>query len=357
MRTGPVVALDAVRTPAVRLTRLSAGPRGSWYTVGLCLGLGSGCRSGVSDERPRTARQPSSARPAVRRARDRRDAETTPGAGGARGASAAAVVVGVAGRHAVRRRRVTGLGIPCLPLVPPRATCWRSRFRFSPHACAAGRPRGSQACDRSRSDPRRCRGACGDGRAPAASSWDRGRARASRDGQSSTRALRSRQLGGARLRRRSASYRAPPDDLAALRRRDDLLAPLSPRHGTRARRRNRIGVPGGGPGGARRGGRDYRAHSSSQQRRALGLEGAGYANVDVRVGDGLWASRARTLRVRSRSRPLAPARPVRALRPASRREGGSCSRAERDGGGSSSSSSAPKGRPSGRRFPAASSRS
>ena len=98
-------------------------------------------------------------------------------------------------------------------------------------------------------------GACSDGRAPAAPSWELRRTGARRDVSGPTRAFRSRGASSSRLRGRCSPDRKWADDLAALHGRDDLPVAGAHRRRARARRRHRLRLPGGRArraGGARR---------------------------------------------------------------------------------------------------------
>ena len=120
--------------------------------------------------------------------------------------------------------------------------------------------------------------------------------------------LRSRGASSSRLRGQCAPDRQRPDDLAALHGRDDLLAARAHRRRARARRRHGVRLPGGRARRAGGRGRDDRTRPRARRAGESALVEAGYADVEVLVGDGsLGAPRPRALRRASRSpRPRRP---------------------------------------------------
>ena len=165
-----------------------------------------------------------------------------------------------------------GVLVCLVALIPDRGLRRsRSRCRSWRRACADARPPGSPGSARSRSElarptpPRR-------GRA-----WSSG---SSVDAGSPTSACSRRwrrvprelfvpeSVASACLRRRRASDRPRADDLAAVRRRDDLLAPRPRRRRARPRRRHGLRLPGSRARRARGGGRHDRADPGPRRDRA-----------------------------------------------------------------------------------------
>ncbi len=132
------------------------------------------------------------------------------------------------------------------------------------------------------------------------------RTRARRDGARPARAVRSRGTRGARVRRRCASDRLGPDDLAAVHGRAHLQRARASRRRARARRRHRFRLPGRGARRAR--GRGALDRADPRARRA----GARHAR----------RRRLRRTRPRARRRRDARAPGARALRRDRRRRRG-----------------------------------
>ena len=271
-------------------------------------------------------------------------------------------------RDAVRRRRVHGSSRRAD--LPDRA---RSRVagyvlavahcRSWPRACAGGRRRGSQGCERSRSDlvrrspPARAEMV----ELPAASPRDH-----ATSASSSAMASRPRELLRSGQPERSTpttTERSRSGTTRRSRSRSSLRrsAPSSALHGSE--RVLDVGTGSGyqaaGARRARRGGGHDRAHPRARRRGARGSCGCSATRTSrSRSATARSACQSARRSTRDRRRGGRSDGPSGALRPARRGRAGSSFRAARVGGRSSFSSCGhPTARRSARRFPAASSRS